>query len=331
MNNSLDDHDIRPVNLMKKCMELYDNDLSLFNHSDFITVNCPACDSEQKSSLFIKKKFCFVICDECSTVYVSPRPSENSLNNFYSSSKFIEFWAEIFKETESIRKEKIFKPRVKEVLRILGDYDLSDFKKIIDVGSGHGWFCELIKNEKQNCEVIAIEPSPALAKKCRKISGIQVMESTIEGYQGISDTDVIVNFELISHLFNPRNFLISCFKILKKNGLLIFSTPNYFGLDIQLLKEKSDNIAPTFLNIFNTNSIEILLKSIGFKKIKIKTPGLMDVKIVLNKLKSNEIKKDNYPFFNFLSEQNNEKLIEDFQVLLQKYNLSSHMLVVAQK
>ena len=57
----------------------------------------------------------------------------------------------------------------------------------------------------------------------------------------------------------------------------------------------------------------------------------MDVKIVLNKLKSDEIKKENYPFFNMLLEQNNERLIDDFQELLQKYNMSSHMLIIAQK
>jgi|SaaInlStandDraft_2_1057019.scaffolds.fasta_scaffold11391_3 2-polyprenyl-3-methyl-5-hydroxy-6-metoxy-1,4-benzoquinol methylase len=331
MGNSLDDHEIRPVDLMKTCMELHDKDLLLFDQAEFSSVNCPACESDSKSTLLEKKKFHFVKCKNCSTVYVDPRPSEESVNNFYKASKFMDFWAKIFDETENIRKEKIFKPRVNEVLNLLNEFGITDFDRLIDVGSGHGWFCELIKKEKSKSEIIAIEPSPALAEKCRKIKDIIVLESTIQQYNKTENTDVIVNFEVINLLHNPRNFLKSCFKILKKDGVIILSTPNYMGLDIQILKQKSDYITPTFLNIFNINSIKILLKSIGFKKIQIKTPGLMDVKIVLNKLKSDEIKKENYPFFNMLLEQNNERLIDDFQELLQKYNMSSHMLIIAQK
>ena len=42
--------------------------------------------------------------------------------------------------------------------------------------------------------------------------------------QGIFD--VIVSFETIEHLKNNRQFLSACKKVLKKNGLLICSTPN---------------------------------------------------------------------------------------------------------
>ena len=262
MGNSLDDHEIRPVDLMKTCMELHDKDLLLFDQAEFSSVNCPACESDSKSTLLEKKKFHFVKCKNCSTVYVDPRPSEESVNNFYKASKFMDFWAKIFDETENIRKEKIFKPRVNEVLNLLNEFGITDFDRLIDVGSGHGWFCELIKKEKSKSEIIAIEPSPALAEKCRKIKDIIVLESTIQQYNKTENTDVIVNFEVINLLHNPRNFLKSCFKILKKDGVIILSTPNYMGLDIQILKQKSDYITPTFLNIFNINSIKILLKSI---------------------------------------------------------------------
>lgn len=38
--------------------------------------------------------------------------------------------------------------------------------------------------------------------------------------------DCIVAIELIEHLENPRNFFRECKKLLKPNGLLIFTTPN---------------------------------------------------------------------------------------------------------
>ncbi len=57
----------------------------------------------------------------------------------------------------------------------------------------------------------------------------------------------------------------------------------------------------------------------------------MDIHIILNKIRSGEITKDNYPFFGMLLELNNENFVNDLQQLLQKYHLSSHMVISAQK
>ena len=74
-----------------------------------------------------------------------------------------------------------------------------------------------------------------------------------------------------------------------------------------------------------------MLKSIGFKNIQVSTPGLMDINIIINKIKLGELEKKDYPFFGMLLDLNNEELTNDLQFLLQKYNLSSHMVVSAQK
>ena len=141
-----------------------------------------------------------------------------------------------------------------------------------------------------------------------------------------------MNFELIEHLFDPTPFLKSCYNGLDKNGLLILTTPNFHGLDIQLLKKQHDSVtAPNHLNFFNPESLSYLLKKIGFKKIKVITPGILDVEIILNKIKNGEIPEKNYPFFSFLSKKNDNKLIIDIQNLITKHNLSSSMLVSAKK
>ena len=57
----------------------------------------------------------------------------------------------------------------------------------------------------------------------------------------------------------------------------------------------------------------------------------MDINIIINKIKLGELEKKDYPFFGMLLDLNNEELTNDLQFLLQKYNLSSHMVVSAQK
>ena len=202
---------------------------------------------------------------------------------------------------------------------------------MVEVGAGYGWFCEFAKQKKLAKKIIAIEPSPQSAAVCRKIKGIEVIESTIEKNTEKLDSDLIVTFESVHLFFNPRHFLESCFHGLKKNGVIVFSLTNYLGFDIQILQDKSNYIIPTFLNLFNPSSIKILLESIGFRKIKVMTPGLMDVPIVLNKINEGEIEAKNHPFLNFLVNSQSDTLINDLQTLLQKNNLSSHMVVSAQK
>lgn len=45
-----------------------------------------------------------------------------------------------------------------------------------------------------------------------------------DGYEGVFDA--IVAIEIIEHIENPRHFARQCFKLLKKGGRIIFSTPN---------------------------------------------------------------------------------------------------------
>lgn len=315
---------------MKKYSILYKNDVKFLRKNSLVLVNCPACKSKKYNKLFSKMNFNFVSCTKCSTVFVNPRPSENSLKTFYSSSKSIAFWDKIFRKTELTRKKRIFTPRIKLVLHILKVYGIKQCKKMVEVGPGYGWFCQLAKKQNLANKITVIEPSPSAVTACKKIKGIEIIESTIEDYYDQISADLIVGFELLNYLYNPRSFLEACYQGLTKGGVVIFTLTNYFGLDIQILKEKSDYFVPTHLTLFNPNSIEFLLSSVGFKKIKVITPGLMDVKIILNKIKSGSISSENYPFFKFLEEKNSE-LIDDLQLYLQKHKMSSHMMVSAIK
>ena len=57
----------------------------------------------------------------------------------------------------------------------------------------------------------------------------------------------------------------------------------------------------------------------------------MDIHVILNKIKSNEINTKDYPFFGLLLKNNNDKFIDYLQSILQKYKMSSHMVISAQK
>jgi len=326
------EREIRPTKLMKKANLLRSQDMKILDFKKFVSINCPACKSDKFESIFLKNKFKFVKCLKCSTVFINPRPSQNILELYYTKSKSIDFWGNIYKKTQKIRKKKIFKPRVFMIKNILKSYGKMKIDTLMEIGAGYGWFCELARKEKLAKDIFAIEPNPILAQACRKIKNITVIQSTIENYETSKKMDVIVNFEVIEHLFDPRSFLKSCYSLLKKKGIFICSTPNFNGLDIQILGKDSDNvIGPNHINYFNPQSIIRLLKSIGFRNINVETPGMLDTNIIINKMKENKIKNDKFKFFEILSNLNNECLINDFQELLQKYKLSSNMVASSQK
>src|SRR3970282_2727483 len=65
----------------------------------------------------------YLECDHCRSVYVSPRPPEEALVDFYRNSRSARFWREqILPETKETRRAKVFRPRAQWVLNVLDRY-----------------------------------------------------------------------------------------------------------------------------------------------------------------------------------------------------------------
>lgn len=71
--------------------------------------------------------------------------------------------------------------------------------------------------------------------------------------------DIIIAFEVIEHLKNPYRAVIRMRQKLKKNGILICSTPN---------KKYDASSDPTHINVKNEIEWKKLFKKAAFKKIK---------------------------------------------------------------
>jgi 2-polyprenyl-3-methyl-5-hydroxy-6-metoxy-1,4-benzoquinol methylase len=262
---------------------------------------------------------------------MNPRPNVKILEHFYKNSKNYIFWNKfIFPASEKVRKKKIFRPRVIECIKFCKKYN---FKKpsIVDVGAGFGTFCNLLKKTGFFSRVLAIEPSMEGYLNCKKKRIISIND-VIENvkFKRKDKFHIITNFEVIEHLFSPRDFLLNIKKNLKSKGLVMFSCPNGDGFDVKFLGKKSNTIDHEHLNYFNTNSIKILLKKSGYKALEVFTPGKLDISIIESHVKNKKITlKD--PFYQKVFNKKNQKLKNNFQDFIANNNLSSNMFVVAQK
>ena len=330
MNNDFQENDIRPLKLKEEQQKYISEDIEylLSFKKEFVHIDCPTCGETNDKIKFIKNGFEYVECKSCSMLYMYLRPTFDVLKKFYAQSVNYKFFNDyIFPSSKEIRREKIFKPRVNNVVDICNESKIPT-NNILEIGAGYGLFlAEMIKKELFT-NVMGIEASNSLYERSKKM-GFSVFNGVFEEYESDKNFNVIVSFEVIEHIFNPKEFVKKVFRMLENNSIFIMTFPNYNGFDISTLMECSDSIDHEHLNYFNEKSISLLLAEAGFENIEISTPGVMDVDLVRNKIIEGSFKPD--PFIEDICINKNKEVGGIFQKFLIDNNLSSNMMVIARK
>jgi 2-polyprenyl-3-methyl-5-hydroxy-6-metoxy-1,4-benzoquinol methylase len=330
---SLTETEIRPDQLMAKQAELFANDIRRIQQyiSQFVLIDCPACGSKKFTQRFEKDSFVYVDCADCKTMFMNPRPTPQILEMYYSTSENYAFWNKfIYSTSEEARRNKIFKPRAQRLQEICEHYGVAK-NLLLEIGAGFGTFCQEIQERGLFKKVVAVEPTPDLAQACRN-KGIETIDQPIERANlSCVDADVIVSFEVIEHLFNPGEFVQSCWRRLRPGGLLVLTCPNIRGFDISVLQKLSNSIDLEHLNYFHPESLAGLISKFGFEIKEVFTPGKLDAELVRKKILSGEFDISDKPFLKSVLIDNWDKIGSSFQEFLVENRLSSHMWVVARK
>ena len=328
------ENDIRPADLMKGQEEAVLQDIEfLQDHKDqFVTVTCPACDAAESRPKYHKYSFDYQECVNCSTVYMNPRPSAELLGEFYARSVNYDYWnAYIFPASEETRRQRIFIPRVDRVLEYCDKYG-SGKQSMLEVGAGFGTFCEEMQSRNTFGRIVAIEPTPSLSETCRS-KAIETIEQPIEEVVIPENElfDLVVNFEVIEHLFSPKNFIRKCADFLNTGGLFVVTCPNGSGFDIVTLKEVSKTIDHEHLNYLNPASLSHLLETCGFEVLEVLTPGILDAELVRNAVLEGNFSLEGNDFLEQILFKNWKTSGDSFQQFLVDNKLSSNMWIIARK
>jgi 2-polyprenyl-3-methyl-5-hydroxy-6-metoxy-1,4-benzoquinol methylase len=329
------ENDIRPETLFDTYLSLAENDVkTYFGNVCMSRIPCPACGSVDTSLLFEKMQFHYEICNRCNTLFVNPRPDAAAFFRYYTESPSVEFWAtHFYKETEEVRREQLIRPKALKISEVLKKYCgcISPDSCIVDIGAGYGVFCEELRQVLgNNSNIIAIEPSSALQNVCIG-KGIPVIKKFLEETER---SDILfyritcaTAFELLEHVHDPDRFIKACHTILDPGSLLILTTLNWEGFDLQMLGEKSRSIHPPHhINFFTTRSIMILLERWGFEVLDVSTPGNLDVDIAYKQ--QQDVKN---PFMQKLLKNSDEFQMKKLQEIIQDVGMSSHMMIIARK
>ncbi len=286
--------DIRPENIFSEYLRLTQIDAeTFFTNSECVDIDCPACAALDKKYAFTKQGFDYQVCQNCETLYQSPRPLKVLFDNFYFDSPSSTFWGEqFFPAVSEIRREKIFKPRCEAIINKCQKWDFEP-KTVIDVGAGFGVLLEEMQKLAPTAEYLAIEPGHILSKVCMD-KGFDTLISTVEeAHEWHDKADLLTCFEVIEHTYNPLEFVAALKNILKPGKKVLVTGLCGDGFDIKILWEHSKNISPPHhINFMSVEGFKLLFERAGFVNVSVETPGKLDVDIVLNALNDESIRKN---------------------------------------
>lgn len=323
------EEEIRKKEVLNKYLKLVERDVKkiLVDRGSFLIIRCPSCGSGTFDFQFQKSGFSYVLCRECATLFANPRPSLESLHDFYAKSESSVFWVEeFFKPMVEARREKIFRPQAEFVRDALAGRAMAT---VGDIGAGFGIFLEELAKFWPTSKMIAIDASPDMAELCRS-KNLEVITQMIEDV-GVykNEFDFLACFALFEHLHDPGNMLEKVFELLKPGGYFLMTTLNGQGFDIQLLWEHSKSIAPHHLNFFNPASISYLLRTKRFKIKDFSTPGQLDWNLVESAYREDGV--DPGRFWRLVADGAREETKKNLQTWIADNNLSSYMRILCQK
>lgn len=323
--------DIRPEALLRRYLELSEKDAELcFVNTARYDIPCVACGGERLEEEFKKNDFTYSNCQDCGTLFQSPRPSIAAFEAFYRDSVSSRYWAEeFFPAVAEARREKIFRPRVERLSELCRSRDIF-VERLIDVGAGYGIFLDEWRKSYPSTQVLAVEPSESLAKECRSkcFDVVEDIAENVKGHDG--SADLVVCFEVLEHVYDPLEFVRTLTNLAKPGGYVFISTLCVDGFDIQMLWDKSNSIFPPHhINFMSVDGFERLFDRAGLVEVDVTTPGQLDVDIVRNAAEREPDILNGQRFFSRIVAD--QELAQTFQEFLAANRLSSHAWVIGRK
>jgi 2-polyprenyl-3-methyl-5-hydroxy-6-metoxy-1,4-benzoquinol methylase len=204
-----------------------------------------------------------VKCRKCSLIYANPRIQELELVSRYTNSFFFEEYLPAFKAASNHYDPNVIRSHFFIFIQLITKY-FKPGKRLLDVGCGSGFFLKAA--EEVGWEAEGVEISPVASKYAQNIVRVNVLEGKLEA-QHLSPEkyDLVVLIETIEHLTNPLNTLREIYRILKKEGILIISTPDSKSLSRLFLGKSWAVFSPEeHLSVFSQKNLFDLLHRANF-------------------------------------------------------------------
>ncbi|QUR66837.1 class I SAM-dependent methyltransferase [Mycobacterium spongiae] len=136
---------------------------------------------------------------------------------------------------------------------------------VLEAGCGEGYGADLIAGVARR--VIAVDyDEAAVAHVRRRYSRVEATQANLTDLPlADASVDVVVNFQVIEHLWDQAQFVRECARVLRPAGLLMVSTPNR----ITFSPGRDTPINPFHTRELNADELTELLVTAGFVDVSV--------------------------------------------------------------
>lgn len=229
------------------------------------SASCDLCGlaGEQAIPLFNR----IVRCPRCRLLYVTPRPVREDL--FARQSK--DYWLEEYLPAyEAVDVASRYAPP----LAFLEGYRRTG--RLLDVGCGLGFF--LSEAKKRGWQPEGVDVSPFTREYAAERFGVEVHVGEVGDclyLAGGGGYDGVTLWDTIEHVQSPSAVLREVHRLLRPQGLVLLSTPNWNSLSRYVLGRRFPAIGPDdHIYYFNAATLKALLRKERFEPVHIETQYL---------------------------------------------------------
>lgn len=246
---------------------------SNLEQSRFNISTCPVCgslDIEFSHYLTVpdwlvsKENFELQQCAECSFVFTSNAPSQETAGPYYESEEYVE-------HTDT--KKGLIYGVYHQARKLMLKFKLSTIKnfnrgnKILDIGSGSGYFINFMK--QNGYDVSGVEISEKAVALCKEKFNINV-NSPLDflAKKLPTDFDIISMWHVFEHVYNFEEYFEIIYNSLKADGKVFVALPNPDCFEAKYYKEYWNGFdTPRHLWHFSPRTFRKFAENRGFKLI----------------------------------------------------------------
>ena len=242
---------------------------------------CPVCLSSSLNNKFSctdylvsLKSYTIVECAECGFNFTQDHPDEEEAGRYYESEEYIshsDISEGLVNKLYRFARELMLKRKAGLIRKVTG----LNTGRILDTGSGTGYFLNVMKQQGWKAEGIEIN------EKARNFSrsqfGLVVHEPSQIAKLEAASYDCITLWHVLEHFQDPAGYLRDLSQILKPDGSLIIALPNCSSYDAQYYRETwAAWDVPRHLWHFTPGTFSRFIGNKGFRIISIR-PLPLDV------------------------------------------------------
>lgn len=249
-------------------------------------IPCNICGSEKNTTIFLLRdlytnindltEFRLARCNFCGFSYLDPQPDYEELSPFYQCGYFVEQENYIEKGgfysfLRKIRRKVLPKFSPRFYGWDIGDRAIS--ANFLDVGCATGAKDRRFINDFPHWNFFGVEPDVQAAEKAASVRGFTVSRGFLKDARFPDNFfDTVLFHHVLEHTLDPSADIKESYRILKTNGRLIITVPNYGSFAAKFFGKYWRHLdIPRHLFHFRDGDLKKMLNNAGFDIKKIQT------------------------------------------------------------